>query len=171
VILVYRIERRHLGAGLPDYFVRRPWRRPWLETCFEVEKLTRKPFGSSDTWSGLLTSTSGVPRTPAREALRCSQKCKRRQLRYLIDGLRRQPAGEDVMASMFTFLFEWPDGVRSEGADTCHELNAETLAAARVVASILYAGASSRQPAPIGFTIVDTSGDVVYRYPEPAGEL
>lgn len=57
MILVYKIERRISGDGRPPYFVRRTWRRPWLEVirdpvppfdgpwaCFEVEKLPKKPL-------------------------------------------------------------------------------------------------------------------------------
>jgi hypothetical protein len=57
MIYSWHVERRSVGAGRPDYFVRRTGRRPWLEVMpdgvpdfegadawFAVEKLPGKPL-------------------------------------------------------------------------------------------------------------------------------
>lgn len=66
----------------------------------------------------------------------------------------------------YVLYFQWIVGVDHDGAGEPHNLETDSLEAARVKASILYAGASFSEPQPNGFVIVDGEGITVYRYPE-----
>jgi hypothetical protein len=65
----------------------------------------------------------------------------------------------------FKLNFEWPaDG--PVGDDTSHDLDADSVAKAKVKAAILYAGASFEPVPPQAYRIEGPDGGLVYRFPE-----